>query len=124
VPAGGLVPDHERSTIVDAAADSLFDYLAATDHLRRAVERSISGRPADHRSEQDDRGEVRLQVDRGGHRIAWSSNDPEHDHGWLVVRPIRLGAEVIVHVSSDRAAPEIDRGIDAILVSVSSLVDD
>jgi uncharacterized protein YndB with AHSA1/START domain len=98
--------DYERTRMINAPADDVFAFVTDMNNLSAFVPTVNSAqREADHRVRV--KGEISgdrfeddgwFHVDQDHHRLEWGADEDTY-RGWLTVRTVDTGAQVVAHLS-------------------------
>jgi uncharacterized membrane protein len=127
--------DFTESTRVNADETTLFDYLSDVSNLPTYFARMTDARPGDgeevHTTAKMPDGQVVqedawFRIDQDSKRIEWGSEGESGYHGHLEVTASGEGAEVEVHVHTERVSPddsEVSDGIRETLTTIKRIVE-
>jgi carbon monoxide dehydrogenase subunit G len=129
--------EYERSTTVEADADTVFRYLSDVQNLPRYFARMTEAEPTgddevhvtaeiDVEGEGTKRveGEAWFRVDDDARSIQWGSEGPNRYHGELQVTGEGRTSKVAVRLETKHdAADEIERDLAATVANVKRLVE-
>ena len=98
--------EYERTRIIDAPTDDVFAFVTNVNNLSTFVPTVKSAkRESDHRARV--KGEIAgdrfedggwYHVDQDHHRLVWGADENNY-RGWLTVRPVETGTQVVAHLS-------------------------
>ncbi len=131
--------DYERSTIVDAPADELFEYLSKVENLPTYFDRLTSARnlpgdeveveattePGDAGAGEPGRtvgGDAWFRIDADSKTLTWGSEGPHDYKGQLQVTPAGDAASTVtVTLHTTHQAEGIEDGIEQTLANIANL---
>ena len=127
------MPDYQRSAMVKASADALFDYLSDIRNLPKYFDRMTSARLAGpdevystaNVNGKEEEGSGKFHIDEAAKKLQWSSEGENDYHGELEVTGDGNASEVAVKLHTKSAhKQQIEAGLQNTLGNIVRLVEE